>query len=1165
LEFTLCKEKGGSFMASRFRLLVFGLLLACAVFPFQQAHAQLNSSVQGTVSDTSSAVIPDAKVTLHNTQTGVNTVALTNPSGYYRFLYVVTGEYTVTAEKEGFATKSVAATVSVDQTIGVEITLTAATTKTTVNVTANAPAVNPEETRIQATLSKVQIEALPLQNGSDLELLRLAPGVSGIDEDRVNWAVNIANANETATANGLSADSNLFLLDGAPIMSESHTNGNTVLSSLYITPTQDMVQEVSLETMSFSVENTMGGSIVTNFVTRSGTNDWHGDVQYRYGAKSTAAKPAFTTGNGPFSRKWWMGSGGGPIRKDKTFVFASYFHQTEIESKSMLVDDPSPDFINWAQQTYPNSYDVKDLMAAFPTTFSAINGLTVTNPSLLTAGQAATTGAGGVSMTGGTCSFLTTTPQPIPCDMSMFLGTVYNQIPFVDGFQFNGRLDQYFSGGKDRIYGDYMYLSSNSNYEFWKHGYNAYTPNWARYVNVNYTHTFGPTVVNQLSVNWQRYSYDFTATPESHYETIPFFTLILGSPIGDGLDYFGTPGPTVNKEVNYMLRDDLSWVRGNHSFKFGFQGWHSQRWSDNAGYLARPVVPIFFGWPQFFDDSPFQYSLSTLSAKTGQYVPNITGAQYNNFGFYAQDNWRVTPHLTLTLGVRWDDYGNPYNYGLDSLPFAEVIRGSGSTLAEQFAGASVRSVSNALAGRMANNILPRGGFAWSPFGHDKWSIRGGVGLYEDMFWLGDMGLSLGSQPPNLLPLTFSMFNPLPPTNIMEAANLYGTNTVAPPYGYTYSHPTVTPLGFDSRGGVIQSYGANGIPILFPSNLTGNDPHLGPKRNALWSVGFEREIGHDMVVGATYSGSYSWDQWYQGDFNTFPGDLIVNNGVEMRLTPEWGSITYLRNGMSANYNALMLLLRRKRGPFSWQASYTWSRCLDDDIEDSISGNMMNPYNPNSLYGPCNTDIPQHFSLGAVYQTPEFGKEGFTKILGHQVLGDWELSTISMAESGPPFSVYTNAAWNPTATSPAAGGDFLANGVDYSFPDVAPGTQKKGFTKAQYLNGMFSPSNFTLPVNYGVEPEYGTQGRNSFRGPGYLSIDASLRKRFVLPWFRDKKSALVVSAEATNFFNRLNLAPPNSSNSYGETTVTCNDMTDPFFSRITAAYQNRIVQLVARFEF
>jgi outer membrane receptor protein involved in Fe transport len=1124
-------------MVARFKTLVCCFFLACAVFPFQQAYAQLNSSVQGTISDASGAVIPGTKVTLHNTQTGVDAATETNPSGYYRFLYVAIGEYEVTAEKAGFTKKSVSATVTADQTIGINITLTPATTKTTVLVTAAAPALNPEETRTQATLQASQVEALPLQNGSVLEVLRVAPGVVGIDEDRVNWAINIGGANPTASANGMQADSNLYMLDGAPIQSSSHLGGVYTDPWVFITPNSDMVSEVSLETVTFGVENGSGSSMKVNFATKSGTNDWHGDVQYRYGSKGLTAVTPFTATNSPFVRKWWLTSFGGPIRKDKTFFFFSYEHQTQLTALSSEVTDVTPQFTQWAAQTYPNSLDVTKLMVPFPP-----DTVSVTNPAVLTAGQAAASGAGGVSMTGSSCSFLTTTPQPIPCSLPLEEAGNFPQSPFVNGYQLSARLDQYFNGGKDRLYGNYMYVPQNSQFLWWHSGYNALTPTWTRYANLNYTHSFSSTLLNQASITWQRYRSAFTAGKS---ETIPFLTLIFGSPFSPGLSYFGTPGPTVDKEHDYTLRDDLTWVRGNHSFKFGFQGTHNDFWFDNSGYLARPSVVLFFGWPQFFDDSPFQYGLSTLSGKTGQYIPQINGAQANNFALYAQDDWRVTSHLKLTLGLRWDEYGNPSAYGHDALPFAQVVLPSASALPEQFAGAAVKTVSNAFAGASTNNVLPRAGFAWSPLGHEKWSIRGGVGLYEDSFWLSDIAGSLGSQRPDDLSLTFSTFNPLPPTNVVSAANLYGTTPGTPPYGYTY--PTVKPLGYDSRGGVIQAYAANGTPILYPANLNGADSHLGPKRNALFTLGFERELGRGMVAGATYSGSRSWDLWYSADFNTFPGDLIVNKGTEERLTSEWGSINYLRNGLSANYNALILVLRRQTGRLNWQASYTWSRNLDYE-------GIMDAYNPKANYGPSSMNAPQRLSFTATYLTPNFGSEGLTRFIGQNLLGGWQLGAIGVAQSGTPFTVYTDAAWNPSATSPSSGGDFLANGVNLSYPDIMPGTKTKGFTHGQYEAGIFGYNNFTLPSGYGVQPVYGNEGRNIFSNPAYCAIDTSLRKRITLPWFADKKSTLIFGVEATNFFNHANFQGVNA------------DMNnDAFFGQVNSAYQGRIVQLVGRFEF
>ena len=330
------------------------------------AYAQFNSTVEGTVSDATGAVVAGAKVTLHNLKTGVDSTANTNTSGLYRFSYVAPGDYQVSVESAGFTKQVVNTTVTTNQTYGVNLTLSPAATATTVLVTGEAPALNPDETRIQATLETKDIEKLPLQNGSIFETLRVAPGVVGIDEDRVNWAINIGGASPIASANGRTADANLCLLDGASIQSNSHGGGNTILPTVNITPNADMIGEVSLETSTFSVENGAGSSMRVNFTTNSGTNDWHGDVGFRYTSRGLVATPDFTSSNSPFARKWWTGSLGGPVRKNQTFFFFSYEHQSQITALSSLVSDFTPQFAQWAQANFPNSYNVINLMIPFP-------------------------------------------------------------------------------------------------------------------------------------------------------------------------------------------------------------------------------------------------------------------------------------------------------------------------------------------------------------------------------------------------------------------------------------------------------------------------------------------------------------------------------------------------------------------------------------------------------------------------------------------------------------------------------------------------------------------------------------------------------------------------------------------------------------------------------
>src|SRR5208337_2461770 len=241
------------------------LFLVLVVFS-PSAHAQFNSNVEGTVSDQSGAVIPAANVNLHSVETGIDYTQQTNAAGYYRFNSVGNGRYQVIVVAKGFGKRIVEVTVTTDQTAGVNVSLAPAGAATTVVVTGEAAALNPDETRIQSTLEAKEINNLPLQNGNAFAVLKAAPGFVGIDEDRNLWAIPIGNTTLNASANGRTSSGNEYELDGQSISS------NAANGSLQLVPMTDQIAEVAVQTTTFAVDNGAGSSARVNFTTKAGTN-----------------------------------------------------------------------------------------------------------------------------------------------------------------------------------------------------------------------------------------------------------------------------------------------------------------------------------------------------------------------------------------------------------------------------------------------------------------------------------------------------------------------------------------------------------------------------------------------------------------------------------------------------------------------------------------------------------------------------------------------------------------------------------------------------------------------------------------------------------------------------------------------------------------------------
>ena len=1177
-----------------------GLLVALLIVVPTICRAQFNSSLEGTVSDQTGAVVPGAQITLHNVQTNIDLNDTTQSAGFYRFSGIGPGDYVVIVVAKGFAKREIKAHVNQDQVASVNVSLSLPGATASVNVSGVADQLNPDETRLQTTLESEQIENLPLQNGNVLEVVKIAPGVTGIDEDRDLWAVGLNGNSMNASANGRPGYSNAYQLDGISMM---FNNGNgygglDAAANLAFVPAPDMVQEVALEVNSYTVDYGAGASMKVNLTTKGGTNQFHGTLNDRYSGRGLNAIADYAAPTAPASRRYYSGTVGGPIWKDKTFFFFSYLSQTQKTALSGIQHYATNEFTGtWAPANYPNGVNVANLLVPFPT--GAATGGQVAN--ITRTGVAAHASDLFSTSTPGVCAvpikngpfFIGSQIGSNPIDCTMEVADTGNlaQIPRVNGFQIDGRIDQYFRGGKDQLYGAYLLQPQVSDFIWWRPGFNATTPGGNRYLNFNYKHIFNSSLLSQTGLGYLRTYGAFTGGPAN---VIPFLTLMLGGG-DDATDYFGTPGsPTWSKEHDYSLREDVTWTRNRHTVKSGFSFKKAQYYNNQAGWLSKAEVPIYFGWSDLLDDMPWSYSLDTLSGKTGKWEGNIVGAQVTQFGLYGQDDWKVRPNLLVTLGLRWDNFGNPAPYGDNTLPFNNAVFPAGQSLRQDIVSnaVSTTSVSNILTKAQDTNFMPRGGFAWSPFKERrKIVVHGGAGIYEDAMNLSSIASAINS--PAYLNTSFGYFNPAP-FNVLDPRNYYGTNyKLAAPFGMTYSYPVITPIGVDSHGEII-SGGTTSAPTgIYQTSITATDPHLKPQKSALYNLQVEKELKDNLIVGVGYSGSISWGQYANGDYNDFPGDQIANDGAQARLSPmccgagsapEWGGISYLTNLTSGNYNGLLLTVRQNYHRLNWQASYTWARTL------SHGGWISDIYDYDHYYGPSGT--PKGFNGTVAYELPGRGLHNFVE---RAILGGWEISGIATAQAGGYFSLETTASFVPIAnalpsqggtckpapcgtdvSNPTNAGTYLANGQANTLVNVPAGIQTKGYNRAQWKYGVFSkygytytstPSYtnaaaqgaaFTNPASYGINPVYGNQGYNMFQGPGYLGIDSALHKKVLLPWFgKEGGSTFTAGIEGTNVINRVNLSGPASTDL---NTISTNGL-----GVSQGANQARIFQVIGRFEF
>jgi len=1113
---------------------LFVLFLALSSLP---ALAQFTSSVQGTVTDPAGAAVAGALVTLTDTDTNISSTFTTKESGQYTFNSLPPGPYTVTVAASGFDKSVSSVVLTTQQTLGLNLHLAVGKATTTVSVTSEGGhELNPDETRLQYTLSAREIEEFPLQNRATLGLLRSAPGATGIDEGHLNVAINRDTAAESVGGRGI--NSNVFLLDFIPITSQLGNVVGSGTSTGYINliPHPDMIQEIALQSTTFAVENGAGSGIQTSITTKSGTNQFHGDVDYTYASGSCKANTDGSTTK-PSARDQYVSAAlGGPIWRDRTFFFGSYFNQQVGQAGGGITGYYDPAFIQWGLANYPNSQNISRGLAPYP----ADNAVPGTSK-VLTLGKDLYGGGPLVPSTvpNGNipCGTNPIAPNliPVPCDLPIYSQAYYNAPFFQNGAQYNFRLDHSLREGKDRIYASFFRFDQKSDSPRIQSTFSGVTPSTGYYLAGNYTHTFTSSLLNEASFGQTRFFFNYGVAPGAESQLLlPYFSgcFCIG---GNQIQF-------IERLLEHQTygRDSVSWVKGKHNLTFGFQGAYNNEIQDASQVYGRPFFQAAFFYLDYLNDLSDFELIYTLSANTknfpGKFIPQLFGSGSTRFGLYAQDAWKVSPNLVLNYGIRWDDFGNPSAYGKNAEQYSNVTLGQGSTLQERVAGLSVGLVNNVYSSRRDSNFLPRGGFAYTlPGGERKIVVHGGIGLYEDDLNLSDVSANLPTQPPVRLSLTLGQ------SSTPKAVNSFGTTTVQGPPGgnpYGFQFPNYPIYGYSAKGAPLDANGNVEIGDLF-----GVDPNLKAQKAILYNFGFEQEFPKRFVFGLLYSGSKSYDQLVTTDVNTYPGAYSGNAAANPLYNPDFGKIKFFRNAASSNYNALIVTGRQTIGKLTYQASYTWGKSLGDPTNF-----WTDQYNIHSQYSYEGSDTRNRFSLTQVYQVPSiFGN----KIL-NEALGGWSISNSVVAQTGQPFTVVSTSGSN----------DFNNDGTDYDIPAYTGRTRvisrdaaHKSFFGATSVFGDVTGATtgqpvFTTPA--GINQEGDRQ--NNFFGPGYFDLDTGLNKKFDVPWFLGERASLALRGEFINTFNHANYGNPGT-NYDNLSTVGI----------VSSVHQPRILQIGGRLQF
>ncbi|MGA7340328.1 MAG: hypothetical protein WBX18_07020, partial [Terracidiphilus sp.] len=564
-----------------------------------------------------------------------------------------------------------------------------------------------------------------------------------------------------------------------------------------------------------------------------------------------------------------------------------------------------------------------------------------------------------------------------------------------------------------------------------------------------------------------------------------------------------------------------------HTLKFGADFYNIREVDHQDGAFDRPT----FNFQNLLDlvqDEAVSSSGPAVNLVTHEEAPydRIYRGLYE--GYYLQDDWKVTPRLTVNLGVRDDIMVNFASFFSPHL--TNFILGSGATTNARIAdGSAILASSPKVLNHNIGGFTPRIGFSWDVFGKGTTAVRGGFGMFEDQPpYLHITDITSGNLPNYYTPSDNIRSGTMP--NFQLCSKSVGWDEACPIANTSYA--TIGSNGQLLIDGVVQRAGMGGY-----------DPNLKMTQVVAFSLSVQHQFQNNLIVELNYSGTESHHlESFDPDSNRFAGDLIQNNGTQTRLSPYFGGIAYAftNTNSSGNYGTLMATRSYSHG-LALQGIYTYGKSLDtmSNAQTLTEGTFAtNSYNDNVIEtqnfpfqrGRSDFDIRQQFQAAGTWDVPH----NYSSAVVRNILGGWQFGGKWIGQTGIPFTVYTSAPFVPVCSGGAllvnggcptgstivgnAGGDYNADGTAYDVPNVPSfGRHLSGQSKGAFLKGIFSASSFPTPA-LGQE---GNIGRNTYDQPGYKDMDFTFEKYFNAPWFFSEKVKIEAKGEVFNLFNRSNL--------------------------------------------
>lgn len=1127
--------------------------------------------ILGTVSDPQGASLAGAHVTVTNSGTNIHWSTTTNADGAYQVLDLPIGTYLVSVELGGFAKATTTPReLTINQSLRIDVPMKVGGAHEVIEVTSDQVQVETVNPTVGGTVTGAPIQDLPLNGRNVQDLALTQPGVTPAQPNAFGAAAGVPSG-EFEIAGGRD-NAVTYLLDGGD--NTSATYGVAVMN-----PNPDTIAEFRILTNNYTAEFGRSAGGVVSMVTKSGTNQLHGSVFDYLRNDAMDANTYFNksnldpTLNSPrpvLKRNQFGGTLGGPIVKDRAFFFFGYQGQRQnsvevnpqvkVYNTSTAADELNGDFSQSGRDSSGNIIPDPGV-AAFLQTHPYFVGTTgnaakaIIDPSTIDPVAQAYISH---NLIPGSSSGLLTPNGPAYDNRDEYNLKVDYNANEKDHFtltmaKFHNPVEYPFLPGVAPNVSGFPGRSEFNNY----------------FGALGYTRTISPTLLNEFHITAQRDSNRLNVpsstqpgpsdlgvliTPDQTTGPSQILLNISGAQIG-----FNINGPANYADTTYVFADTFTWTRGRHTLKAGGSLGIVQ---NNAVFdYAVNGQFDFYGGTTGNDKADFLLGAPDLFQ---QYPRGSSAVRSHQYGAFAQDEWRVTSNLVLTLGLRYEystPKSDPLNRNYMIVPGKESVRFPNAPLGLLFPG-DPGAPSHGVNFPDRKDFAPRFGFAWDPSGKGKTSIRGGGGIFYDVLLAQDNQYQNGTPPffsAAYLPLGAPFEPPFNTSSFTLMSDPYGTEGVTNPF------PS-TPLSSDPNYFYEKSF----VPFFGPSSVF-IDPHLKTPYIYQYNLNIQQQLGNGLIGELGYVGNISHKLVATSDSNPYilgttnrPLDQPGAFNDPYSAMPET-----FANLVNANYNGLLASLTKSMGDWHsigntfFTISYTWSHNINDAEGFARNSNAVPAYNHGLFRASGDSDIRQRFVLSGGWELPfahawSSGPKRLTS--------GWSLYPILTAQTGVPMDVLAGLVVDDVTPGPSGAGDQNLVRPDWAGGSPHPLDPHQVRTFTVNVNGVpntitghftFDPTGLSSPCTQTFATPscpvftYGTLGRNFFRAPGRVNLDLTLEKRTQL-------TERVEMTFKADFFNILN-------HTEWQSPVASTPLGSPQLGQITSTFPQRIGQVALRFTF